>query len=75
MDEGTGRGRDPDRTRACAECGWQGTEAAMHGGGAGDPVGEALACPRCRAPVEPDLPSVLEILAARRTPLSDEPSE
>ncbi len=41
----------------------------MRGAGAGEAShGADLACPRCGAPVAPDLPSVLEILAARRTP-------
>ncbi len=40
----------------------------MRGTSVGDPVGGDLACPRCGAPVAPEMPSVGQILAARRTP-------
>jgi DNA-directed RNA polymerase subunit RPC12/RpoP len=66
---------DPDRSLACPDCGWQGPETAMRGAGAGDPAGTDLACPRCGAPVQPDMPSVPEILAARRMPLPEEPAD
>jgi hypothetical protein len=69
--EGLGRGPGPDRSRACPDCGWQGPETAMRGAGAGDPPGADLACPRCGAASVPDMPSVAEILAARRAPLPE----
>ena len=95
MGEGVvhGRGPDPDRTRGCPDCGWQGPETALRGASAGDPLGASagdplgaddplgagdppgadLACPRCGVPVSPEMPSVLEILATRRTPVNDGP--
>ena len=75
MDDGAGFAPDPDRSRACPDCGWAGSEAAMRGTGAGDAVdaaGADLSCPRCGAPLAPAMPSVPEILAARRTPLPED---
>jgi len=44
----------------------------MRGAGAGDAAGADPACPRCGAAVVPDMPSVPEILAARRAPLPED---
>jgi hypothetical protein len=38
------------------------------GPGEPDPSWSDLACPRCGEPLAPGVPSVAEILAARRTP-------
>ncbi|HYO43187.1 MAG TPA: hypothetical protein VES19_08320 [Candidatus Limnocylindrales bacterium] len=43
----------------------------MRGVGPGDADGPSIACPRCGEAVAPELPSVAEILAARRTPLRE----
>jgi len=69
MGDGPGPARDTtDRSHGCPGCGWRGPETATRGASAGGPAGADLACPRCGAPVAADLPSIPEILAARRGP-------
>jgi hypothetical protein len=73
MGAGTLRGPDPDTALACADCGWHGAETAQPPGPGAFGLAEAgsitiHACPRCGVPLSPNLPSVADILAARRTP-------